>query len=149
MRGCWVWFWADHRQYSDHFESVIGVDFTPAQLELARSRNPFANVTFKEGVAESLPVSDGSVDLVTSSMAVHWFNIPKFYAEVDRVLKPGGVLACYSYHVCAPLYKGKNLYSEFYEFWENLNRYWPKKYDPLKTEYTTIPSCYPEDLHLK
>lgn len=31
--------------------------------------------------------------LVQAATALHWFDFPKFYAEVDRVLVPGGVVA--------------------------------------------------------
>ena len=36
---------------------------------------------------------------MTACQSVHWVNFAKFYAEVDRVLKPGGVLAIYGYHL--------------------------------------------------
>jgi ubiquinone/menaquinone biosynthesis C-methylase UbiE len=44
--------------------------------------------------AEQLPmVADGSVDLLMVVEALHWFNLPDFWAEVDRVMRPGGVVA--------------------------------------------------------
>ena len=39
---------------------------------------------------------DASVDLVLVAQAAHWFDLPAFYAEVARVLRPGGVLAVWS-----------------------------------------------------
>jgi SAM-dependent methyltransferase len=42
-------------------------------------------------------LADGSVDLVTVAQAVHWFDRPKFYAEAKRVLRPGGVVAVWTY----------------------------------------------------
>ena len=53
---------------------------------------------FRVGSFNSLPVEDGTADLVTVSQAVHWFTpIESFYKEVDRALKPGGCLAVYEY----------------------------------------------------
>ncbi len=53
---------------------------------------------FRVGSFNSLPVEDGTADLVTVSQAVHWFTpIESFYNEVDRALKPGGSLAVYEY----------------------------------------------------
>ncbi|XP_030828583.1 uncharacterized protein LOC105439561 [Strongylocentrotus purpuratus] len=43
--------------------------------------------------AERLPLEDGSVDLLTVASAVHWFDMPAFTREADRVLKPGGCIA--------------------------------------------------------
>jgi len=40
-----------------------------------------------------LPFADASVDVVISITAVHWMNIPNVMREVQRVLRPGGVLA--------------------------------------------------------
>lgn len=39
----------------------------------------------------------GTVDLVTVAQALHWFDLTRFYAEVGRVLKPGGLLAVWCY----------------------------------------------------
>jgi ubiquinone/menaquinone biosynthesis C-methylase UbiE len=44
-----------------------------------------------------IPAKDSSVQLITASQAAHWFNLPKFYAEGQRVLSPSGVLALYGY----------------------------------------------------
>ncbi|KAK7071203.1 hypothetical protein SK128_003823 [Halocaridina rubra] len=136
-------------QYSQHFQHVLGIDVSSEQLELARNRNSHCNVSFKKGTAESIPVHDASVDLVTCCASVHWFDLKKFYAEVNRVLKPGGVLACYSYFGCSPLFKGKSLRSEFLEIWDSLDKYWTEGHEYLRTEYATLPVCYPENLYLK
>jgi SAM-dependent methyltransferase len=43
--------------------------------------------------------ADASVDLVTVALALHWFDLDRFYEEVRRVVRPGGVLACWTYHL--------------------------------------------------
>jgi SAM-dependent methyltransferase len=39
------------------------------------------------------------VDLVTVASAIHWFDLDAFYAEVRRVIRPGGLLAAWTYHI--------------------------------------------------
>jgi SAM-dependent methyltransferase len=75
---------------------AIGVDMTPAMLERARAtaaKHGYANVEFREGRLEALPIEDASVDAVTSNCV---FNLvpdkPAVFREVARVLKPGGRL---------------------------------------------------------
>ena len=38
-----------------------------------------------------------SVDLITCFQAIHWFDRERFYKEVDRILRPEGVLAVVGY----------------------------------------------------
>jgi SAM-dependent methyltransferase len=75
---------------------VIGVDMTPAMLEMARksaSEAGAGNVEFREGLAESLPVPDGWADVVISNGVLNL--LPDKLAalqEMARVLKPTGRL---------------------------------------------------------
>lgn len=73
---------------------VIGVDFTPAMIARARDNARAAgaaNVEFRLGDAETLPVEDESVDWVISNCVINLApNKKKVFEEVSRVLKPGG-----------------------------------------------------------
>lgn len=72
----------------------IGID--PSQEMIYEARNSTLgefNVQYQVGVAEELPFSDGTVQLITCAQAVQWFNRVAFYSEVKRVLCEGGVLA--------------------------------------------------------
>jgi arsenite methyltransferase len=75
---------------------VIGVDMTPAMLERARAaaaKQGFANVEFREGRLEALPLADGSVDAVTSNCVINLVPDKKaVFREIARVLRPGGRL---------------------------------------------------------
>lgn len=71
---------------------VTGVDPAPVMLGMARRLTPAGrSVTWTEGVAEDLPLSDGAATLVWSLATVHhWPLLDEGLAEVRRVLKPGG-----------------------------------------------------------
>ncbi|HET9482027.1 MAG TPA: methyltransferase domain-containing protein [Candidatus Polarisedimenticolia bacterium] len=73
---------------------VIGVDMTGPMLARAREaalEKGAANVEFRHGDAESLPVEDGLADWVISNCVVNLVpDKEKVFSEIHRVLKPGG-----------------------------------------------------------
>lgn len=75
---------------------VIGIDMTPDMLAKARrnaSSLGVGNVEFREGLAEDLPVKDGTVDVVISNGVINLCpDKEAVYRELYRVLKPGGRL---------------------------------------------------------
>jgi arsenite methyltransferase len=76
---------------------VIGVDMTPDMISKARAhatKGDYENVEFRLGEIENLPVADGAVDLVISNCVINLSpNKDLVYAEIFRVLKPGGRIA--------------------------------------------------------
>ena len=50
-----------------------------------------------DGKVLSAERAERNQDLVTVAQAIHWFDLEKFYAEAKRVLKPGGVIAAWTY----------------------------------------------------
>lgn len=77
-----------------HFKEIYAFDTSSAQIEqLRHTQLPTSNIKYQRAEAETLPLPDDSVYLVSSMHAVHWFDIEKFLKEVDRVLVPNGVLA--------------------------------------------------------
>jgi len=80
---------------ADHFDRVVATDVSSEQIGHAR---PHPGIEYRVARAEASGLADGSVDLVTAAAAAHWFDLPAFGAEVRRVLRPGGLLAVWSYH---------------------------------------------------
>jgi len=75
---------------------VIGVDMTPEMLAKARdlaARHGYANVEFRQGDIEQLPVADASVDAIISNCVINLStDKAKVFREAFRVLKPEGRL---------------------------------------------------------
>lgn len=76
---------------------ILGVEPSPAMRQAAIEESEGLDIRFVDGTAERLPVDDLSVATVTAATAAHWFDRPHFYAEVMRVLLPGGLLAIVEY----------------------------------------------------
>lgn len=76
---------------------VIGVDMAPAMVSKARANaesGHYANVEFRLGEIEHLPVADASVDVIISNCVVNLSpDKPSVFASAFRVLRPGGRLA--------------------------------------------------------
>jgi len=51
---------------------------------------PRGNVVAINGTAEATTLPDQSVDAITCAQAFHWFDVPRFKQECERILKPGG-----------------------------------------------------------
>ena len=75
---------------------VIGVDMTDEMLTKSRrtaAKLGLANVEFREGLAEDLPVEDRSADVVISNGVINLCADKKaIFTEIFRVLRPGGRL---------------------------------------------------------
>ena len=73
---------------------VIAIDRSAAVLERARAlarRRRVANVVWKQGELEKLPLKDASVDVALLSQALHHAGHPeKAIAEAVRITRPGG-----------------------------------------------------------
>jgi SAM-dependent methyltransferase len=72
-------------------QSVTGLDLSGAAIAFCRETHKDPRARFIEGDAENLPFEDGEFDAVTNLESSHCYpHIHRFYAEVSRVLVPGG-----------------------------------------------------------
>lgn len=119
---------------AENFEHVIGIDSSVEQLSNARKH---VGIDYILGSAESLAVESHTVDLITVAQAAHWFDLPRFYAEVRRVARPGAavVLLCYgsprlSSQPCDALLEDLR--------WRQVMPFWPPQTKHIDEHYRNI-----------
>lgn len=80
-----------------HVAGVVAYDLSSAMVDAVAAEaaaRGLANVTTRQGPAETLPFADGSFDVVmTRFSAHHWTDMPAGIAEARRVVKLGGKAA--------------------------------------------------------
>ncbi|HEY4327719.1 MAG TPA: arsenite methyltransferase [Mucilaginibacter sp.] len=82
------------RAESGETGKIIGIDFTPAMIDKARTnaeKMGFNNVEFRQGDIEKMPVTANTADVVVSNCVLNLVpNKDAVFKEIYRVLKPGG-----------------------------------------------------------
>ena len=86
--------------------------------------------------AEQVPLIDACVDLIAVAQALHWFDLEAFFAEATRVLKPGGILAAWTYKLDAVTKAIDAVMQTFYR--EVIGPYWPPERRFVEDGYASI-----------
>jgi SAM-dependent methyltransferase len=123
-----------------HFDRVVATDASASQIAHAR---PAPNVEYRIAAAERSGLPDASVDLVTVAQALHWFDVETFYAEVDRVLRPSGVLAVWMYFLFTASPDVDAVIEWFYS--DRVGQYWPPERRHVESGYSTLGFPYPAE----
>ena len=116
-----------------YFDEVIATDPSHAQLSHAATDR---RVHYAAMTAESAALRHASVDLVTVAQALHWFDLRRFYGEVERVLTPVGSLAVWTYGLISVTPEIDALVGTFYK--ETLRGYWPPERALVDAGYSGI-----------
>ncbi len=119
---------------AQHFEMVIATDASEEQINQAEQH---PRVTYQVATAENSKLPDHSVNLITVAQALHWFDMPAFYAEAKRILKPGGLLAVWTYDLLKlEIHELEPLIENFYH--NVVGPYWPPQRKLVEDRYHTI-----------
>lgn len=118
---------------AEHFRRVVAVDPSEEQLKHARSHE---RVEYRRAGAESLTAAVASADLVAAAQAAHWFDLERFYGQVRRILRPGGLIALISYGV--PRIEGlfSMRFDEFYR--SGIHEFWPPERRHVEDGYRSL-----------
>lgn len=133
---------------AQHFKEVIATDASQAQINHAQ---PNPKVTYRVATAEHSGLASNSTDLITVAQALHWFNFDAFFAEVQRVGKPGSVLAVWGYELCEVIPPVDAVFMHYYNhilagFWAKERVYVEKRYADIHFPFKeiTAPDFYIE-----
>lgn len=111
------------RGLAARFAHVSATDPSAAQIQQHWAKQAHVpNVDVAVEPAEATTLADNSVGLVAVAQALHWFDRSLFFAECERVLHPGGVLAAWTYQDM--VFSG-DLASAADAFRAEIEPYWP------------------------
>jgi len=122
-----------------HFDHVVATDASAKQITAAV---PHPRVEYRVAAAERSGLASGSLDLVTVAQALHWFDVPAFNVEARRVLRPGGVLAVWTYAL--PVLGHPVLDAALARLHDSVRAWWPAERRLVETGYRTLPFPFPE-----
>lgn len=117
-----------------HFTQVVATD--PSAEQVAQA-SPAPNLEYRVEPAEAPTLEPHGADLATVAQALHWFDLPRFYAAVRRTLTPDGVLAVWTYglsHVDAGV---DHVFRRLYD--DVLGPYWPHERRHVENGYAELP----------
>ncbi|AMV71616.1 class I SAM-dependent methyltransferase [Desulfuromonas carbonis] len=122
-----------------HFATVYASDPSTAQVAEAI---PHPAVHYSVASAEDSHLPAAAIDLVVVAQALHWFDFERFYAEVRRVTRPGGVLAAFSYGEVQLGPAFDPIIDHFYH--DVVGPYWPPERRHVDAGYRSIPFPFAE-----
>ncbi|HYV98407.1 MAG TPA: class I SAM-dependent methyltransferase [Gemmatimonadaceae bacterium] len=124
---------------AEHFADVIATDASEAQIAAA---TPHARVRYAVATERESGLEASSMDLVTVAQALHWFDIPAFFREADRVLVPRGILAIWSYGKPSLESSANRVLHWMHD--ERIGPFWPSERMNVESGYRTVALPYPE-----
>jgi len=102
------------------FNRVIATDASAKQIASAERHE---RIDYHVAPAERTDIEAAAVDLIMVAQALHWFDLDEFYAEVNRVLKPNGIIAASAYNLLQIAPAIDEIVNRYY--YEIVGAFWP------------------------
>jgi SAM-dependent methyltransferase len=125
-------------QLGAHFAHVIGTEPSQQQLDEA-AQHP--RVEYRCAKAEDPVLAPASVDLAVAAQAAHWFDWPRYVAEVARVTRPGALVGILTYVTMHLEGEADALLSRYYH--ADVGRYWPPGRELVENGYRDLSWPWP------
>jgi len=119
------------------FHNVMATDISQQQIDNAVRHE---HIEYSVQRSEKTTFQDDTFDLITVAQAIHWFDFDAFYAEVQRTIRTGGVLAVIGYGLIQTNPVIDNIIGDFYR--TIVGPYWDKERKYIDEDYKTIPFPY-------
>lgn len=125
---------------AQHFKNVEASDINENQIA-----HSFAHPRIRYTVqnSEQTDFASASFDAICVAQCLHWFDLPAFFAEANRVLKKDGVFACFGYsffHIEAALdaFFAKELLHPIDPYWSEKNRLLHRGYRDIQFPFQPL-----------
>jgi SAM-dependent methyltransferase len=122
-----------------YFQRVVATDLSPAQIAHA---TPHPRVEYRVAAAEASGLPAASMDLVTVAQALHWLRPTGFFTEVQRVLRPGGLVAVWVYQRMQCDHPAIQRAIE--DFYDVIHPHWPPERAMVDDGYSQVPFPFEE-----
>jgi SAM-dependent methyltransferase len=129
---------------AQHFDEVLATDASAEQLAHTESH---PRVQYRRALAEDSGIEPASIDLITVAAAAHWFDLHRFYAEVERVARPSALVAVWTYGagVEPEVADGEQLVTILHRIADELlSDSWPPEFHHVRTRYAELPFPFEE-----
>ena len=117
-----------------HFDRVVATDASAAQISKA---DACERVEYRVAPAEVSGLADQSCDAIAVAQAAHWLDLPAFYTEARRVLKPGGVIAVWCYALLEIGHPEVDAAVRHLTY-DRLGSYWPAGRELVEDQYRSL-----------
>jgi SAM-dependent methyltransferase len=125
-------------QLAECFTRVIATEPSQAQLDEAPAH---PRVEYRRAKAEDAVLDNASADLAVAAQAAHWFDWPRYVAEVARVTKPGGLVALVSYGILHVAGDADALVARYYH--DDVGPFWPPGREHVENGYRDLAWPWP------